>query len=84
MLQLKETFISLVTAAYIQQAAVAELKEGSDVPTLVPVATIVPDLDTRTLLQAASTFKHVDTDSKEIYKCSPLGFLLCRVYNYDM
>ncbi|XP_075981899.1 RNA polymerase III subunit C [Anticarsia gemmatalis] len=53
-LNLKEMFISLVTAAYIQQTPVAELKEGSEIPTLVPVATIVPDLDTRTLMQAMS------------------------------
>lgn len=51
-LKLKEMFVSLATAGYIQQAPVAELKEGSDIPTLVPVATIVPDLDNRTLLQA--------------------------------
>ncbi|KOB78292.1 putative DNA-directed RNA polymerase III, 62-kS-subunit, partial [Operophtera brumata] len=51
----KDTFISLVTAAYIQQAPVAELSEGGDLPTLVPVATIVPDLDTRALIQAAAT-----------------------------
>lgn len=49
---LKDTFISLATAGYIQQAPVAELKEGSEIPTLVPVATIVPDLDLRTLQQA--------------------------------
>lgn len=54
-LNLKEMFISLVTASYIQQAPVAELKEGSDIPTLVPVATIVPDLDTRMLMQVMST-----------------------------
>lgn len=44
-------FVSLATAAYIQQAPVAELKEGSEIPTLTPVATIVPDLDARNLLQ---------------------------------
>lgn len=48
-------FISLVTAGYIQQAPVAELKEGSEIPTLVPVATIVPDIDTRALIQALNT-----------------------------
>lgn len=53
--KLKDTFISLVTAAYIQQALVAQLSEGSEVPTLIPVATIVPELDTRALIQAAST-----------------------------
>lgn len=53
--KLKDTFISLVTAAYIQQAPVAQLSEGSEVPTLIPVATIVPELDTRALIQAAST-----------------------------
>ncbi|CAF4952069.1 unnamed protein product [Pieris macdunnoughi] len=49
---LKDTFISLATAAYIQQAPVAEMKEGSEIPNLVQVATIVPDLDTRALMQA--------------------------------
>ncbi|XP_041969527.1 DNA-directed RNA polymerase III subunit RPC3 [Aricia agestis] len=52
LVKLKDTFISLATAAYIQQAPVAELKEGSDIPTLVPVATIVPDIDVRDLIQA--------------------------------
>ncbi|KAJ8720742.1 hypothetical protein PYW08_006207 [Mythimna loreyi] len=57
---LKDMFISLVTAGYIQQAPVAELKEGSEVPTLVPVATIVPDLlvsrnGTLALVQAMSS-----------------------------
>ncbi|XP_045453789.1 DNA-directed RNA polymerase III subunit RPC3 [Melitaea cinxia] len=55
MVKLKDTFISLATAGYIQQAPVAELKDGSDIPTLVPVATIVPDLDVRELLQAMSS-----------------------------
>ncbi|XP_026736541.1 DNA-directed RNA polymerase III subunit RPC3 [Trichoplusia ni] len=54
-LKLKEMFISLVTAGYIQQAPVAELKEGSEVPTLVPVATIVPDIEIRPLIQAMSS-----------------------------
>ncbi|KAJ0172728.1 hypothetical protein K1T71_011867 [Dendrolimus kikuchii] len=49
---LKDTFISLATAGYIQQAPVAVLKEGSELPTLEHVATIVPDLDLRTLQQA--------------------------------
>ncbi|CAH2088053.1 unnamed protein product [Euphydryas editha] len=55
MVNLKDTFISLATAGYIQQAPVAELKDGSEIPTLVPVATIVPDLDARELLQAMSS-----------------------------
>ncbi|XP_047027290.1 DNA-directed RNA polymerase III subunit RPC3 [Helicoverpa zea] len=54
-ISLKDMFISLVTAGYIQQAPVAELKEGSEIPTLVPVATIVPELDTRALVQAMNT-----------------------------
>ncbi|CAK1542697.1 unnamed protein product [Leptosia nina] len=49
---LKDTFISLATATYIQQAPVAQLKDGSDIPDLVQVASIVPDLDTRLLMQA--------------------------------
>ncbi|CAH0719198.1 unnamed protein product, partial [Brenthis ino] len=53
MVKLKDTFISLATAGYIQQAPVAELKD-SEIPTLVPVATIVPDLDMRDLMQAMS------------------------------
>ncbi|XP_072945441.1 DNA-directed RNA polymerase III subunit RPC3 isoform X2 [Epargyreus clarus] len=54
-INLKDTFISLATAGYIQQAPFAELKEGSEVPTLVPVATIVPELDARTLMQAMTS-----------------------------
>ncbi|XP_053616112.1 DNA-directed RNA polymerase III subunit RPC3 [Plodia interpunctella] len=51
--KLKDTFISLATAAYIQQSPVEEAREGSnEVPTLVPVATIVPELDIRSLIQA--------------------------------
>ncbi|XP_049878714.1 DNA-directed RNA polymerase III subunit RPC3 [Pectinophora gossypiella] len=53
--KLRDTFISLATAGYIQQAPVAELKEGSEVPTMVPVATIVPDLDARLLANAVNT-----------------------------
>ncbi|XP_026486384.1 DNA-directed RNA polymerase III subunit RPC3 [Vanessa tameamea] len=52
---LKDTFISLATAGYIQQAPVAELKDGSEIPILVPVATIVPDLDVRDLMQAMTS-----------------------------
>ncbi|KAM3966054.1 RNA polymerase III subunit C [Aphomia sociella] len=52
MVKLKDTFISLATAGYIQQAPVVEAKEGCEVPTLVPVASIVPKLEIRTLLQA--------------------------------
>ncbi|XP_026751660.1 DNA-directed RNA polymerase III subunit RPC3 [Galleria mellonella] len=52
MSKLKDTFISLATAGYIQQAPVEEVKEGCEIPTLVPVATIVPELDTRHLLHA--------------------------------
>ncbi|XP_026330557.1 DNA-directed RNA polymerase III subunit RPC3 [Hyposmocoma kahamanoa] len=54
-ISLKDTFVSLATATYIQQAPVAELKEGSDIPTLVPVATIVPDFDVRALVQAVAS-----------------------------
>ncbi|XP_048481353.1 DNA-directed RNA polymerase III subunit RPC3 [Plutella xylostella] len=51
---LKDMFISLATAGYLQQAAVAEVKEGEggEVPTMVAVATIVPELDARTLVLA--------------------------------
>ncbi|KAL4706683.1 hypothetical protein ACJJTC_014438 [Scirpophaga incertulas] len=54
-IRLKDTFISLATAGYIQQAPVAELNEGSEIPTLVPVATIVPDLDSRVIVQAMNS-----------------------------
>lgn len=62
---LKDTFISLATATYIQQAPVAEIKEGSDVPNLVQVVTIVPDLDTRGLMQAMANPADIQ-DSKLI------------------
>lgn len=64
-------FISLATAGYIQQAPVAELKEGSDIPTLVPVATIVPDLDTRMLQQVmnAGNFNDVKDSKSNVIKC---------------
>lgn len=59
-------FVSLVTAGYIQQAPVAELKEGSEIPTLVPVATIVPDIEIRPLIQAMTTGDTSELkDSKE-------------------
>ena len=63
MVKLKDTFISLATAGYIQQAPVAELKD-SEIPTLVPVATIIPDLDVRELIQAMSTNLSECNDSK--------------------
>ncbi|KAJ2945223.1 hypothetical protein O0L34_g9294 [Tuta absoluta] len=53
--KLKETFTSIATAGYVQQAPVAELKEGSEIPTLVPVATIVPELDVRVLVSAVNS-----------------------------
>ncbi|XP_050551828.1 DNA-directed RNA polymerase III subunit RPC3 [Spodoptera frugiperda] len=65
-LGLKDMFISLVTAGYIQQAPVAELKEGSEIPTLVPVATIVPDLDSRALVQAMNN-GHINDIKDNIY-----------------
>ncbi|CAG4960917.1 unnamed protein product [Colias eurytheme] len=64
LVKLKDTFISLATAGYIQQAPVPELKEGSDVPTLVPVVTIVPDLDVRVLMQAMNNPEEI---SDKIY-----------------
>ncbi|GBP64016.1 DNA-directed RNA polymerase III subunit RPC3 [Eumeta japonica] len=54
-IMLKDTFISLVTAGYIQQAPIADSKENTEVPTLVPVVTIVPEFDSRALLQALAT-----------------------------
>ncbi|KAH9637506.1 hypothetical protein HF086_010917 [Spodoptera exigua] len=73
---LKDMFISLVTAGYIQQAPVAELKEGSEIPTLVPVATIIPDLDSRALLQAMNV-GHINdiNDTGELMR-----FLLEKMY----
>ncbi|VVD02324.1 unnamed protein product [Leptidea sinapis] len=64
--QLKDTFISLATAGYIQQSPVAEIKEGSEIPTLVPVATIVPDLDARVLMQAMANPADVKDKSTTI------------------
>ncbi|CAH0397188.1 unnamed protein product [Chilo suppressalis] len=67
-IQLKDTFVSLATAAYIQQAPVAELKEDCEVPTLVPVATIVPDLDTRALIQAVNTGNIADINDNVYWR----------------
>lgn len=53
-----------MTAGYIQQAPVAEVKEGADLPVLVTVATIVPDLDARTLVLAMTDPKADINDSK--------------------
>ncbi|CAB3241504.1 unnamed protein product [Arctia plantaginis] len=67
-MSLKDMFISLATAGYIQQAPVAELKEGSEIPTLVPVATIVPDLDTRILLQVMNAGNFNDVKDNIYWK----------------
>ncbi|CAK1589198.1 unnamed protein product [Parnassius mnemosyne] len=68
-LKLRDTFVSLATAGYIQQAPVADTKEGSsDVPSLVPVATIVPDLDTRQLLHAMTTGSLADIKDNIYWK----------------
>ncbi|XP_037303567.1 uncharacterized protein LOC115449680 isoform X2 [Manduca sexta] len=66
--KLKDTFVSLATAGYIQQAPVAELKEGSEVPTLVPVATIVPDLDVRVLMQVFNSGSLADVKDNVYWK----------------
>ncbi|CAH2207895.1 jg6038 [Pararge aegeria aegeria] len=55
MINLRDTFTSLVTAGYIQQAPVAELREGSDIPTLVAAETKVPEFDLRDLMQAMTS-----------------------------
>ncbi|XP_045778619.1 DNA-directed RNA polymerase III subunit RPC3 [Maniola jurtina] len=55
LMNLKDTFISLVTAGYIQQAPLAELREGSEVPTLVAAETKAPELDMRELMQAVAS-----------------------------
>ncbi|XP_061717107.1 DNA-directed RNA polymerase III subunit RPC3 [Cydia pomonella] len=65
---LKDTFVSLATAGYIQQAPVAETKEGSEVPTLTPVATIVPELDSRVLLQAMAAGSLADVNDNVYWK----------------
>ncbi|XP_059046751.1 DNA-directed RNA polymerase III subunit RPC3 [Achroia grisella] len=65
MVKLKDTFISLATAGYIQQAPVEEAKEGCEVPTLVPVATIVPDFEIRNLLQAMT--KNISEITDNVY-----------------
>lgn len=59
--------MSLATAGYIQQAPVAEMKEGSDIPTLVPVATIVPELDSRALVQAMTSGSAADLKDSEYF-----------------
>lgn len=70
MVKLKDTFISLATAGYIQQSPVEEVKEGCEIPTLVPVATIVPELDTRTLMQAMANPSEIK--DSEFAKITPL------------
>ncbi|KAI8441030.1 hypothetical protein MSG28_009302 [Choristoneura fumiferana] len=65
---LKDTFVSLATAGYIQQAPVAEMKEGSEIPTLVPVATIVPELDGRALVQAMTSGNTADMKDNVYWK----------------
>ncbi|KAI8441033.1 hypothetical protein MSG28_009305 [Choristoneura fumiferana] len=75
---LKDTFVSLATAGYIQQAPVAEMKEGSEIPTLVPVATIVPELDGRALVQAMTSGNTADINDKEngagfVSRCGDAG-----------
>lgn len=61
-MKLKDTFISLATAGYIQQAPVAEI--NNEIPVLVPVATIVPDLDVRELINAMNSNLNNVSDSK--------------------
>ncbi|OWR43464.1 DNA-directed RNA polymerase III subunit RPC3-like [Danaus plexippus] len=61
--KLKDTFISLATAGYIQQAPVAEI--NNEIPVLVPVATIVPDLDVRELINAMNS--NLNNVSDNIY-----------------
>lgn len=61
-MKLRDIFISIATARYIQQAPVAD---NSEVPSLEPVATIVPDIDVRQLAQAMATDTLADVnDSK--------------------
>ncbi|KAL0829722.1 hypothetical protein ABMA28_003218 [Loxostege sticticalis] len=66
--KLKDVFISLATAGYIQQAPVAEIKEGSEIPTLVPVATIVPDLDARQLMQVMNSGNLAEANDNVYWK----------------
>ncbi|XP_068623119.1 DNA-directed RNA polymerase III subunit RPC3 [Battus philenor] len=68
MIKLRDTFVSLATAGYIQQAPVADAKEASDVPSLVPVATIVPDLDIRQLMHAMSAGNMADIKDNIYWK----------------
>lgn len=43
----------------------AEIKEGSEIPTLVPVATIVPDLDARQLMQVMNSGNLAEANDSE-------------------
>lgn len=64
-MKLKDIFISLITAGYIQQASVAELKEGSEIPTLVPVATITPEIDVRALIKIMNSGNLAESSDSE-------------------
>ncbi|CAH2055868.1 unnamed protein product, partial [Iphiclides podalirius] len=67
-LKLRDIFVSLATAGYIQQAPVADTKENNEVPSLEPVATIVPELDPRQLLHALTTGSLVDIKDNIYWK----------------
>ncbi|XP_028029771.1 DNA-directed RNA polymerase III subunit RPC3 [Bombyx mandarina] len=66
--KLKDIFISLITAGYIQQASVAELKEGSEIPTLVPVATITPEIDVRALIKIMNSGNLAESSDNVFWK----------------
>lgn len=66
--KLKDIFISLITAGYIQQASVAELKEGSEIPTLVPVATITPEIDVRALIKIMNSGNLAESSDNVYWK----------------
>ncbi|XP_013171759.1 PREDICTED: DNA-directed RNA polymerase III subunit RPC3 isoform X1 [Papilio xuthus] len=65
LVKLRDVFISIATARYIQQAPVAD---KSEVPSLEPVATIVPDIDIRQLAQAIATDTLADVSDNIYWK----------------
>ncbi|XP_013141101.1 PREDICTED: DNA-directed RNA polymerase III subunit RPC3 [Papilio polytes] len=65
LVKLRDIFISIATARYIQQAPVAD---NSEVPSLEPVATIVPDIDVRQLAQAMATDTLADVNDNIYWK----------------
>ncbi|XP_062528126.1 DNA-directed RNA polymerase III subunit RPC3 isoform X3 [Bombyx mori] len=51
-----------------KQASVAELKEGSEIPTLVPVATITPEIDVRAVIKIMNSGNLAESSDNVYWK----------------